>query len=79
MQTRRLLFRAGSLALGVLFLVAAFLWWTVGGISAAMDTLDGERPGPLHGYGVLAVLIVAALALLFLGMRRLGQVRTHSS
>lgn len=81
MQTRQILFRAGSVALGVLFLVAAFVWWTVGGISAAMDTLDGEPSGPLQGYGVLAVLIMAGLALLFLGggIRGLGQGRTHPS
>ena len=78
MKARRVLFRASSVALGVLFLVAAFVWWTVGGISAAMDTPDGERSGPMHGYGVLALLIVSGLALFYVGVRRLGRGRTQS-
>ena len=62
---------------GVLLLCAAFIWWTVNGITA-MDTPDGEPSGPLHGYGVLAVLVVGGLATLLLGVRRLRQDRAPS-
>ena len=70
MQVRQVLVRAGSVVLGGLFLVAAFVEWVVGGISASMDTPDGERTGPLNGYGVMALLAIAGLGLLYLGVRR---------
>ena len=45
---------------------AAGTWWLVTGI-ASIDTVDNERPGPLNGYGVTAVLVLGALAMLWSG------------
>ena len=59
----------GAFVLGLVLMWAAFMWWTVNGI-AAMDTLDGEPPGPLHGYGVTAILALPGLGLIVFGVRR---------
>lgn len=59
----------GAFVLGLMLAWAAFMWWTVNGI-AAMDTLDGEPPGPLHGYGVTAILALPGLGLIVFGVRR---------
>jgi hypothetical protein len=74
-KARRVLIGGSSVLLGVAFLCAAFVWWTVSGISA-IDSPDGEPSGPLHGYGVLAAIVVPGLALLFVGIRRLGREQT---
>jgi hypothetical protein len=50
---------------------SALVFWTVNGI-AAIDTLDGKPPGPLHGYGVTAALAVPGLSLLVFGVRRVA-------
>ena len=68
---------AGGILLGVLLLASAFVFWTVNGISA-IDSPDGEPSGPLQGYGVTAVLVIAGSALVFVGVRRLVRVFSRS-
>lgn len=76
MKARRVVAGVLSLVLGVVLLWAAFVWWVVSGISV-MDTADGAPAGPLHGYGVLTVLVLGAAGSLFWGIRRLGRPRTQ--
>jgi hypothetical protein len=61
--------------MGFLLVFSAFVWWTVNGI-AAIDTADGEPPGPLHGYGVTAILVFAGLSGIALGLRRMAVGRS---
>jgi hypothetical protein len=65
---------------GPLFAVAAFVFWVTNGI-AAMDTVDGEPPGPLNGYGVPAALLITGISLFMAGIhafRRASRWRTQS-
>jgi hypothetical protein len=58
---------------GLLFGYAGSVWWLVNNI-AGIDTADGEPPGPLNGYGVTAVLLLAGIALVLSGLHVMRQV-----
>ncbi len=65
----------GAVVLGLVLLCAAFVFWNVNGI-AAIDTLDGKPPGLLHGYGVIATLMLAGVGALVFGVRRIAVRRS---
>jgi len=69
-SVRTILIGVGALLLGLLLVWSAFVFWTVNGI-AAIDTPDGKPPGPLHGYGVAAILVLAGLSAVVFGVRRI--------
>lgn len=72
---RATLLTASALLLGFLLVYSAFVWWTVSGMGA-IDTSDGNPPGPLHGYGVAAILVLAGLSALVFGVRRIAASRS---
>jgi hypothetical protein len=63
-----------TVGLGLVLACSAFVWWTVNGLTA-LDTPDDKPSGPLHGYGVTALLLTAALGSLYVGVRRLSTGR----
>jgi hypothetical protein len=76
-KLRRVLIGGLSLLVAVVLFYAAFVWWTVNGISV-IDSPEGEPSDPLNGYGVLALLVVGGLSALVLGVRHLRRIDAAS-
>jgi len=63
---------------GLLLVLSACVFWSVNGLTV-LDTPDGKPSGPLHGYGVTTILLLAALGSFYFGGRRLIPARRGRS
>jgi predicted transporter len=77
MRKRAILLGVSALLLGLLLVFSAFVFWTVNGLTV-LDTPDGKPSGPLHGYGVTTILLLAAFGSFYFGGRRLTTARSRS-
>ena len=78
MSRRAILLGVSAVLLGLLLAFSAFVFWTVNGLTV-LDTPDGKPSGPLHGYGVTTILLLAALGSFYFGVRRLITGRRRSN
>lgn len=79
-RMRAILLGVSAIVLGLLLVFSAFVFWIVNGLTV-LDTPDGKPSGPLHGYGVTTILLLAALGFCYFGGRRLitGRRRPNPS
>ena len=77
MRMRAILLGVSAVLLGLLLVFSAFVFWTVNGLTV-LDTPDGKPSGPLHGYGVTMILLLAALGSFYFGGRRFITARNRS-